>query len=149
LRDLARTILAPYQTQGGATVNINGPDVPVAGKAAMGLALLLHEMATNAAKYGALTLETGHVDVSWRVMGEALEFEWREPGGPAIDRRPDHEGFAVRRSRAASRRANRSYWLMPAPVEPSSGDAAPAAILVVEPDILVRMVIADYLRDCG
>jgi CheY-like chemotaxis protein len=38
---------------------------------------------------------------------------------------------------------------MPAPVEPSSGDAARATILVVEPDILVRMVIADYLRDCG
>jgi CheY-like chemotaxis protein len=39
---------------------------------------------------------------------------------------------------------------MPAPpVEPSSADTAPAAILVVEPDILVRMVIADYLRDCG
>jgi CheY-like chemotaxis protein len=38
---------------------------------------------------------------------------------------------------------------MPAPVEPSSGDAALPTILVVEPDILVRMVIADYLRDCG
>jgi CheY-like chemotaxis protein len=38
---------------------------------------------------------------------------------------------------------------MPAPVEPSSGDTASATVLVVEPDILVRMVIADYVRDCG
>jgi PAS domain S-box-containing protein len=93
LLDLARTILAPYQTQGDAPVSFNGPRVAVAGNAAMGLALLLHEMATNAAKYGALTLESGCVDVSWRVMGDALKFEWRERGGPPVNGEPEKEGF--------------------------------------------------------
>ncbi len=92
LRDLARTILAPYEINGGP-VSISGPDVPVAGKAAMGLALLLHEMATNAAKYGALTTDTGRVDIGWLIEGDELKFEWRERGGPPIERRPDKEGF--------------------------------------------------------
>jgi two-component sensor histidine kinase len=93
LLELARTILAPYETEGGGPVSISGPDVLVAGKAAMGVALLLHEMATNAAKYGALTRETGRVDIGWRIAGDELKFEWRERGGPAIERRPDNEGF--------------------------------------------------------
>jgi two-component sensor histidine kinase len=93
LFDVARTVLAPYQTQTDAPASLNGPDVPVAGNAAMGLALLLHEMATNAAKYGALTLESGRVDVSWRVMGDALKFEWRERGGPPVNGEPEKEGF--------------------------------------------------------
>jgi PAS domain S-box-containing protein len=93
LLELARTILAPYETEGGGPVSISGPDVPIAGKAAMGVALLLHEMATNAAKYGALTRETGRVDIGWRIAGDELKFEWRERGGPPIERRPDNEGF--------------------------------------------------------
>jgi PAS domain S-box-containing protein len=93
LPNLARTILAPYQTQTDAPVRISGSDVPVAGKAAMGLALLLHELATNAAKYGALTLGTGRVDVSWRAMEDALKFEWRERGGPPVNGEPEKEGF--------------------------------------------------------
>jgi PAS domain S-box-containing protein len=93
LLDLARTILAPYQTQCDAPVSFNGPGVAIAGNAAIGLALLLHEMATNAAKYGALSIEPGRVDVSWRVMGDALKFEWRERGGPPVNGEPEKEGF--------------------------------------------------------
>jgi two-component sensor histidine kinase len=70
LLDLTRTILAPYLTPDHASVIVKGADVPVRGKAAMGMALLLHELATNAAKYGALTSESGHVEVGWRLLGE-------------------------------------------------------------------------------
>lgn len=99
LPTLVRTILAPYITQGHASVTINGPDILIRGKASMGLALLLHEMATNAAKYGALTLETGHVEVSWRVAEDELLLTWREHGGPPVNGQPEHEGFGSLLSR--------------------------------------------------
>jgi two-component sensor histidine kinase len=88
---LARTILAPYQTDGSLT--IHGPDVLVSGKPAMSIALLLHELATNAAKYGALTLELGRVELRWRVSEHELLLTWRERGGPPVTGRPETEGF--------------------------------------------------------
>ena len=93
LPDLTRTILAPYLTQDHAAVIVKGADVPVRGKAAMDIALLLHELATNAAKYGALTSESGHVEVGWRVLENELKLTWRECGGPPVKGRPDSEGF--------------------------------------------------------
>jgi two-component system, chemotaxis family, CheB/CheR fusion protein len=59
----------------------------------MGIALLLHELATNAAKYGALTSESGHVEVGWRVLENELKLTWRECGGPPLKGRPEKEGF--------------------------------------------------------
>jgi PAS domain S-box-containing protein len=91
LPDLAHTILAPYRTDGSLT--IDGPDVPVSGKPAMSIALLLHELATNAAKYGALTSELGRVELSWRVSEDELALTWRERGGPPVTGRPETEGF--------------------------------------------------------
>ena len=93
LPDLARTILAPYKTQNDATVSINGPQVPIVGNAAMSVALLLHELATNAAKYGALTSEPGRVELHWHASGNELKLMWRECGGPRVKARPEKEGF--------------------------------------------------------
>jgi PAS domain S-box-containing protein len=91
LPDLAQTILAPYRTDGSLT--IHGPDVLVSGKPAMSIALLLHELATNAAKYGALTSEAGRVELRWRVSEHELLLTWRERGGPPVTGRPETEGF--------------------------------------------------------
>jgi PAS domain S-box-containing protein len=91
LPDLTQTILAPYRTDGSVT--IDGPDVPVSGKPAMSIALLLHELATNAAKYGALTSKSGRIELSWRVSEDELALTWRERGGPPIAGRPEAEGF--------------------------------------------------------
>jgi PAS domain S-box-containing protein len=91
LPDLAQTILAPYRTDG--SLAIHGPDVLVSGKPAMSIALLLHELATNAAKYGALTSELGRVELSWRVSERELLLTWRESGGPPVTGRPETEGF--------------------------------------------------------
>jgi len=93
LPDLARTILAPYKTQNDATVSINGPQVPIVGNAAMSVALLLHELATNAAKYGALTSESGRIELSWCVLKDELVLAWRERGGPTVKGAPDKAGF--------------------------------------------------------
>jgi PAS domain S-box-containing protein len=99
LQALVQTILAPYLAPGYCPATIGGPDVPIGGRPALGVALLLHEMATNSAKYGALTSDSGHVDVSWSVSGGVLELTWRESGGPPIDRMPEHKGFGTLLSR--------------------------------------------------
>ena len=76
------------------------PNVPLAAKAALALALALHELATNAAKYGALSNEAGMVDLRWHVVheGDAPRFclTWSEQGGPPILAQPSRRGFGSR-----------------------------------------------------
>ena len=74
-------------------MSISGPDVPIAGSAVTGLALLLHEFATNAAKYGALASPTGCIHLDWFADGRELALTWKEHGGPAVDGPPQDEGF--------------------------------------------------------
>jgi two-component sensor histidine kinase len=93
LQSLIETILAPYITEDRSSVITSGPEVQTSGKAAIGMSLVLHEMATNAAKYGALSSESGHVEVSWRVSNGELLLTWRERGGPAINPQPEKEEF--------------------------------------------------------
>jgi two-component sensor histidine kinase len=59
------------------------------------LSLVLHELATNAAKYGALSSETGWVDLSWKLAGDRLSLSWRESGGPPAAP-PRRRGFGSR-----------------------------------------------------
>ncbi|SFG43514.1 PAS domain S-box protein [Methylobacterium gossipiicola] len=78
---------------------LDGPDLEIGAKPALSLALMLHELATNAAKYGALSCETGHVAIRWAVEereDEAhLTFSWTEVGGPAVTA-PTRKGFGSR-----------------------------------------------------
>jgi two-component sensor histidine kinase len=59
----------------------------------MSLALLLHEFSTNAAKYGALSSQSGHVAIDWSVSIDELQLTWKERGGPFHKGQPDNEGF--------------------------------------------------------
>jgi PAS domain S-box-containing protein len=96
LHALVHTIFAPYRSgESGSRKDIvlNGIDVPIGGNAVTNLALLLHELATNAAKYGALSNETGAVQIDCSMDNGALLLIWAERGGPAIDGQPDSEGF--------------------------------------------------------
>ena len=94
---LIRAILAPYADIAGAggtdRAVIKGPDVRIGGDAVTSLALVLHELATNAAKYGAFSAPGGRVHVSWKVVKKQLSLQWQERGGPAIDGPPAREGF--------------------------------------------------------
>ena len=87
LRELIRRELAPYATP--ANTEIDGPDVLLKSEAGQAIAMVLHELATNAAKYGALSTENGRVSIRWdqRSIGDLrshLIFEWQEIGGPPV-----------------------------------------------------------------
>jgi two-component sensor histidine kinase len=92
LREILAAELGPYEV---SRIAITGPVILLSPKLATTMALLVHELATNAAKYGALSSATGQVAISWSLSGERLNFEWRESGGPAI-RPPTKIGFGMR-----------------------------------------------------
>lgn len=72
---------------------ISGPTVKCLERAANGIALLIHEMATNAAKYGALSTDQGRISVLWRIEEERLILDWVETGGPKLPSPPTRQGF--------------------------------------------------------
>jgi two-component system CheB/CheR fusion protein len=94
---VVRAILAPHgdvaAPHGDARVVIEGPEVAIGGEPVTSLALVLHELATNAAKYGALSAPSGQVHVCWTVQKDRLELQWKERGGPLIGGPPEREGF--------------------------------------------------------
>lgn len=99
LAEIIQTILRPYLDGIDPTTNrraiAEGPAVAVGGDAVTSLAMVLHELATNAAKYGALSRPDGRVHVSWSVKKERLELSWSEQGGPRVKGPPEREGFGT------------------------------------------------------
>ncbi|WP_313457457.1 HWE histidine kinase domain-containing protein [Pseudomonas sp.] len=86
--------LSPYRTSAEA-IEVSGPNVILDARAYSVMALVLHELATNAAKYGALSRAGGKLNVSWVVdAGSACEITWRESGGPAV-LPPSRSGFGT------------------------------------------------------
>jgi two-component sensor histidine kinase len=86
LTDLVRRQLAPYTT--GANTTISGPDIKLTSAQTQAVAMVIHELVTNAAKYGALSRPDGSVSVSWGRapvdVATTLTITWRELGGPPI-----------------------------------------------------------------
>jgi PAS domain S-box-containing protein len=95
--DIVTAALAPFEVTGVSRFSLDGPAVRIAPKVAVALALALHELATNAAKYGALSVDAGRVEIGWRVEGPTpdLVFDWRERGGPPVTA-PARTGFGSR-----------------------------------------------------
>lgn len=90
LGKLTSTILEPYEP--GKRVHTAGPEVRLASRAAMALALAIHELATNALKYGALSGDDGSVDMRWSTDGDRFRLSWTETGGPPVAM-PTRRGF--------------------------------------------------------
>ena len=92
LRKLVGQVLAPYRP--GAT-STEGPDILLEPRTAQTIGLTLHELATNAAKYGALAASSGTVLLRWGIENGALNMTWEEAGGPSI-RSPITSGYGMR-----------------------------------------------------
>ena len=105
LRVVVERELAAYCSPGigevRSTVFLDGPPITLATSAVQPLAMVLHELATNAAKYGALSVPGGRVEVGWQAGGREgedglLRLRWTESGGPAVAGTPGHRGFGTR-----------------------------------------------------
>lgn len=99
LRDIVESALKPYADPAHARYRIDGEGIRVGPKYAVSLLMVFHELATNAAKYGALSNGHGHIEASWALtqppMAPALDIEWREVGGPPVKPRR-RRGFGSR-----------------------------------------------------
>jgi PAS domain S-box-containing protein len=168
--------MAPFRAGEAEKVGIAGPDVALPPHMAQGIALALHELATNAAKHGALSAVSGRVAVSWQMRSDFLDLQWVESGGPRIspprarsfglkviitsienqlggkatfDWRPQGMrcSLSIPRREAAKTREQRK-----------ARDAADAGVkklgagrrvLLVEDEALVAMMIQDFLTESG
>lgn len=92
LGELIRQQLRPFTGDNNAAVHIAGPDLPLRFDAIQPIGLALHELATNAAKYGALTVTGGKLDIAWHVTDDRFGLSWSESGGPAVTP-PERKGF--------------------------------------------------------
>ncbi|MGF3027146.1 PAS domain-containing protein [Methylobacterium aquaticum] len=96
VQGLLRTLLAPYLEDAQERFVIEGDDAVIGEKAATALALIIHEQATNAVKYGALSTASGRVTIRLRCDNGELLLVWQERGGPAIEGVPERRGFGTR-----------------------------------------------------
>ena len=93
---VVRAELAPYAQDSERALDISGPPVELAPNDALSLGLAIHELATNAAKYGALSVPAGQVAVTWRLITQDLaRVEWAERGGPAVSQNVRKRGFGT------------------------------------------------------
>ncbi|MFZ1108256.1 MAG: PAS domain S-box protein [Rhodomicrobium sp.] len=92
LLDLARSQLSHFKDALGSRVRLNGPAVELNAPAAQTIGMAIHELATNAAKYGALGNESGAVLIDWAIEGDRFVMSWSEHGGPPVAT-PSRKGF--------------------------------------------------------
>jgi two-component sensor histidine kinase/PAS domain-containing protein len=87
LSELLTAVLAPYRTPDEPRISIHGPAVLLPPHAVVPLSMVLHELTTNAAKYGALSKQRGNIEITWQLNGaidKAVELVWQERGGPKV-----------------------------------------------------------------
>ncbi|RYG03044.1 MAG: sensor histidine kinase, partial [Caulobacteraceae bacterium] len=107
LRDIFRAEFAHYNDD---QIVLTGPEIWLGAENVLAIGLIVHELATNATKYGALSRAEGRVEISWSTEGDILDIAWREHGGPPVSE-PRRKGFG---SRLISSSASESTFRYPA-----------------------------------
>jgi PAS domain S-box-containing protein len=168
--DVLRLILdemAPYHGDNQQRVTAVGPSLVLVPEQAQLVAMAVHELATNAAKYGSLSVETGRVDVSWSASEGILSLIWRESQGPKVTV-PKKTGFGTRiiSSLGSGRRGRTQFDWRPAGLTftlemqlQDQGVEGPAAkpvhmppgsrLLLVEDELVVGMFMQEVLETIG
>ncbi len=97
LMDTVRGAIEPYEGKGAGRFLIDGPDIGITSGAVIALAMTFNELCTNTTKFGALSLPTGHIKITWTIDAQAqrLCLIWAEEGGPSVDR-PTRRSFGTR-----------------------------------------------------
>jgi PAS domain S-box-containing protein len=179
LGGLVEEEFAPYAYAGSEQVVVQGPKAFLDPNTAQALALALHELAANAAKYGALSLAGGRIELSWRAEHDRLILDWVESGGPTV-RRPVASGFGTKIIIGSVERqlhgavtfewrpeGLRCVLSVPRPKvqngssaldrvssrtarkKPAPSGPATRRIMVVEDEVLIAMVLVDHLQELG
>ena len=95
LHDVVWTVLRPHSAPDRERFRVDGPGLRLGPKSTVAFSMAIHELCTNAIKYGALSAETGRVDVSWEAAEGRFRWQWRESGGPPVAQ-PERTGFGSR-----------------------------------------------------
>ena len=168
--DILRLVLdelAPYHSDGRQRVTAVGPSLVLAPEQAQLVAMAVHELATNAAKYGSLSIETGKVDMSWSAFEGVLSLVWRESGGPKVTA-PNKLGFGTKiiSSLGGSHRGRTDFQWLPdgltftlelryqdhAPADnvlPVREKPGAARLLLVEDELVVGIFMQELLEAIG
>jgi two-component system, chemotaxis family, CheB/CheR fusion protein len=97
VKTMVEQAVAAYRVDDPEVVEVKGESVAITPKQALGLSLVLHELGTNAAKYGALSRHEGRLRVSWRIeedSGRRVRLKWEERHGPVVEP-PSEKGFGI------------------------------------------------------
>nr|WP_281351819.1 sensor histidine kinase [Altericroceibacterium indicum] len=93
LKQVIEDSLRPHDHAG--QIELNGPAVEIGSRTTMSLSLMLHELATNALKYGALSEMGGKICINWSISNDMFHLNWKETGGPRVSE-PSRKGFGSR-----------------------------------------------------
>lgn len=95
LSQLAQALLPPFAAPDDGRLSMSGPEVMLTPRQFLSVSMVLHELATNAVKYGALSTPMGQVALRWRIEGDLISLDWSETGDQCISV-PTHDGFGTR-----------------------------------------------------
>ena len=95
IHEVVAAALRPHETPGRPRFTVDGPELRLGPKSAVAFSMAVHELATNAVKYGALSSEAGRVEVRWSTADARFRWQWRESGGPPVTA-PARRGFGSR-----------------------------------------------------